>query len=80
MSEQEPPLSAAEEARPKPTVTHASGNVLYDVASAAALAIMLNRSLIYGVTRADRKFGALLAWEVFPAMDEVDELRRRRCS
>lgn len=56
------------------------GNVLYDVASAAALAIVLNRSLVYGADRSDRKFSALLRWPGLPTMQQVDALRRRnRC-
>ena len=38
------------------------GNVLYDVASAAALALVLNRTLVYGLNQNDRKFGTLLKW------------------
>ena len=56
------------------------GNVLYDVASAAALAIALNRTLIYGANEADRKFGTLLTWPGLLHMQAADELRRRaRC-
>jgi len=54
------------------------GNVLYDVAAASALAFALNRSLVYGATRGERKFGSLLSWEALPALDEVDALRHRR--
>ena len=52
------------------------GNVLYDVASAAALAMALNRSLVYGRTRAGRKFESLLSWQALPSLDEVESLRR----
>lgn len=56
------------------------GNVLYDVASAAALSIALNRTLIYGANDADRKFGTLLTWPGLLTMQAADELRRRaRC-
>lgn len=56
------------------------GNVLYDVASASALAFALNRSLAYGSTRGERKFSSLLSWEALPALDEVDALwRRHKC-
>ena len=56
------------------------GNVLYDVSSAAALALSLNRTLIYGIDEADRKFGTLLHWPGILTMKEADELRRKaRC-
>jgi hypothetical protein len=56
------------------------GNVLYDVVSASALAFALNRSLAYGATRRERKFGSLLSWEALPSLDEVDALwRRHKC-
>ena len=53
------------------------GNVLYDVASAAALAMSLNRTLVYGADAADRKFGALINWPGVPTLAEVDGLRTR---
>ena len=56
------------------------GNVLYDVASAAALAMVLNRSVVYGLNASDRKFGSLLRWPGIPTLDEVEASRRRaRC-
>ena len=54
------------------------GNILYDVASAAAIAMILNRSLIYGRDPNDRKFNALLEWPGLPTLEDV-ELRRSRC-
>jgi hypothetical protein len=53
------------------------GNVLYDVASAAALALALNRTLVYGADAVDRKFGTLLQWPGLLTMRDADELRRR---
>ena len=53
------------------------GNVLYDVASAAALAIVLNRTLVYGRNAADRKFGSLLSWPGTLTMEQADALRSR---
>lgn len=53
------------------------GNVLYDVASAAALAIVLNRTLIYGRNAADRKFDSLIHWPGMLTMEQADELRAR---
>ena len=56
------------------------GNVLYDVASAAALSLVLNRTFIYGANTADRKFGTLLTWPGLLTLERADELRRRaRC-
>ena len=56
------------------------GNVLYDITSAAAFAIALNRTLIYGVDDSDRKFGTLLKWPGITTMQKVDRLRQRaRC-
>lgn len=52
------------------------GNVLYDVASAAAIAMMLNRTLIYGADLADRKFGSLIDWPGVPTLQDVDGLRK----
>ena len=53
------------------------GNVVYDMAAAAALALVLNRSLVYGTDANDRKFGSLLHWPGVPTMKEVDAHRRR---
>ncbi|KAL3933788.1 MAG: hypothetical protein SGPRY_000130 [Prymnesium sp.] len=53
------------------------GNVLYDISSAAAMAILLNRTLIYGRDAADRKFGTLLTWPDVPTMRELDALHDR---
>ena len=56
------------------------GNVLYDVSSAAALALVLNRTLAYGIDESDRKFGTLLHWPGMLTLNEADELRRKaRC-
>ena len=52
------------------------GNVLYDVSSAAALAIAMNRTLIYGIDSDDRKFGTLLTWPSIPTMADVDAMRQ----
>ena len=57
------------------------GNVLYDVAAAAALALVLNRTLVYGVNAQDRKFGALLRWPGVLTVADVDDWRRvAKCS
>eukprot|EP00908_Phaeocystis_cordata_P003471 Transcript_13803.p1 GENE.Transcript_13803~~Transcript_13803.p1 ORF type:complete len:553 (+),score=177.09 Transcript_13803:62-1720(+) len=57
------------------------GNVLYDVASAAALAMVLNRSVVYGANSSDRKFGSLLRWPGVPTLEEVEDARRQaRCA
>jgi hypothetical protein len=56
------------------------GNVLYDVASAAAIAMVLNRSIVYGANASDRKFGSLLRWPGIPTLKEVEAARRwARC-
>ena len=56
------------------------GNVLYDVSSAVALAMILNRSLIYGLNHTDRKFGTLLHWPGVLTLREAEALRSRgRC-
>jgi len=56
------------------------GNVLYDVASAVALALALNRTLIYGANISDRKFSMLLTWPGLLTLKDATELRRRaRC-
>ena len=56
------------------------GNVLYDISSAAALALALNRTLVYGADAADRKFGTLLLWPGVLTMHDADGLRRKaRC-
>ena len=56
------------------------GNVLYDVASAAAIAMVLNRSIVYGANSSDRKFGSLLRWPGIPTLKEVEASRRwARC-
>ena len=47
------------------------------MASAAALAMSLNRTLVYGADAADRKFGALINWPGVPTLAEVDGLRTR---
>ena len=52
------------------------GNVLYDVAAAAALALALNRTLVYGYDGADRKFGALLHWPGIPSLADAEVLRQ----
>ena len=56
------------------------GNVLYDVASAAAIAMVLNRSIVYGANASDRKFGSLLRWPGIPTLQDVEAARRwARC-
>eukprot|EP00966_Prymnesium_polylepis_P066963 1554450-Prymnesium_polylepis.1 len=56
------------------------GNVLFDVGSAAAVALVLNRTLVYAADQADRKFGSLLLWPNVPTMRDVDDVHRRaRC-
>jgi hypothetical protein len=56
------------------------GNVLYDVASAAALALAFNRTLLYGADRDDRKFGTLLEWPGILTMADAEAMRERaRC-
>lgn len=56
------------------------GNVLYDVSSAVAFALALNRTLLYGANEADRKFGTLLTWPGILTLADADSLRRRaRC-
>ena len=57
------------------------GNVLYDVAAAAAVALVLNRTLVYAADAADRKFGSLLRWPGIPTMQDINGLQRRaKCS
>ena len=53
------------------------GNVLYDVSSAAALAIALNRTLLYGRDENDRKFGTLLTWPGSLTWDSAEALRKQ---
>ena len=56
------------------------GNVLYDVSSAAALALATNRTLVYGLSESDRKFGTLIKWPGVMTMEDADALRRQaRC-
>jgi hypothetical protein len=56
------------------------GNVLYDVSSAAALAMIFNRTLVYGTNHEERKFGTLLRWPGVLTLQEAEALRSRgRC-
>ena len=60
------------------------GNVLYDVASAFAFAMVLNRTFVYGANSSDRKFGSLLRWAEqdgkLATLSQIEDLRRRsRC-
>ena len=57
------------------------GNVLYDVSSAAALALAFNRTLLYGINADDRKFGTLLTWPGIPTLADAEALQlAARCN